>query len=81
MRATRIDRAVLANFGESIVSGFSAGVLSGVEVLTRVFADRCRSTDCGNRGDAVQVLTVAEAPWDRALPRSLCQGRNTRLQE
>ncbi|BFT84052.1 hypothetical protein ACTZGH_23610 [Enterobacter ludwigii] len=28
----------------------------------------------------MQVLTLAEAPWDMASPRSLCQVRNTRLQ-
>lgn len=37
-RGTHIDRAILANLGESIVSGFRTGIGSGVEVLSRVFA-------------------------------------------
>ncbi|MGL5421711.1 MAG: hypothetical protein ACRDAJ_01910, partial [Serratia fonticola] len=47
----------------------------------RVFADRRRSTDCGNGGNVMQVLTIVEAPWCMALPRSLCQVRNTRRQD
>ncbi|EBF4782836.1 hypothetical protein AC369_09695 [Salmonella enterica subsp. diarizonae] len=35
-RGTRIDGAILANFVESIVSGFRTGIVSGVEVLTAV---------------------------------------------
>ena len=45
-----------------ISSGFRTGILSGVEVLTWVFADRYRSTGCGNRGDGMQAggVKVAE---------------------
>ncbi len=35
---THIDSAILVNFRETIVSGFRAGIVSGVEVLSRVFA-------------------------------------------